>query len=66
MKKITTNSLQVLSTDELTDTHGGSFAYDAGRLLRFLGLDFYYGDSNGVGITVATIDFIINMQQNAA
>jgi hypothetical protein len=66
MKNLTNNHLNDLTSDELTGTLGGSFAYDAGRALRFLGLDIYYGYNNGLGFSIATLDFIINMQENNA
>ena len=65
MKNLINNNLTELVTDELTGTNAGSFAYDAGRLLRFLAIDFYYGHTNGLGFSMATMDFIINMQENA-
>ena len=66
MKNLTKNCLSEMSADELTGTMGGSFAYDAGRFLRFIGIDAYYGYNNGLGFSVATLDFIINMQENNA
>ena len=66
MKNITNNNLKELSADELTGTLGGSFAFDVGRLLRFIAIDAYYGYNNGIGFSVATLDFIVNMQENNA
>jgi hypothetical protein len=66
MKHSTNNSLREMTSGELTCTQGGSFAYDAGRFIRFMALDLYYGYNNGLGFTVATLDFIINAQENTA
>ena len=66
MKNLSNNYLNELSSDELTGTLGGSFAFDAGRLLRFIGIDAYYGYNNGLGATVAIMDFVLNMQNNNA
>ena len=66
MKNQITNHLTELSGDELTRTEGGSFAFDAGRFLRFVALDVYHGYNNGLGFTIATLDFTINSLENSA
>jgi len=55
------NNFHELTAGELTGIHGGGFAYDAGRALRFLGIMINNGYNNGVGWSVATLDFVVNM-----
>jgi hypothetical protein len=66
MKNSNYPDIRDLSHDELINSAGGSFAYDVGRVLRFVALDYYYGHCNAVGTNVAMMDFVINMQENAA
>jgi hypothetical protein len=64
MKNLSINNLSELSADELACTHGGSFAFDAGRALRFLGITASYGGTCGVGTGMAIIDFCSNIVIN--
>jgi len=60
------NNLNDLSADELTQTSGGGFAFDAGRLIRFLSIQASYGGAAGVGTGMALIDLASNMVINEA
>jgi hypothetical protein len=52
-----------LDHEELSDIKGGSFAYDLGRLLRYMGI--YYANGTGItGTMAANVDFATNMVLN--
>jgi hypothetical protein len=52
-----------LNHEELSDIKGGSFAYDFGRFLRYMGI--YYANGTGItGSVAANVDFITNMVLN--
>jgi bacteriocin-like protein len=56
-------SFSELNYEELSAINGGSFAYDLGRFLRYMGI--YYANGTGIpGTVAANIDFVINMIQN--
>ena len=55
--------LRGLIPEELSSINGGSFAYDLGTLLRFLGI--YYGNGMGApGYASATADYVVNKFNN--
>lgn len=55
--------LRALSPEELTIINGGSFAYDLGTFLRFLGI--YYANGMGAsGHVAATSDYVYNQYIN--
>ncbi len=65
MKKTEKNTdmFREMSNEELIRTGGGSFAYDFGRFLRYMGIYIYEG--TGVrGTVCATTDFVANMVVN--
>ena len=48
-----------LNNEELSIINGGSFAYDLGRFLRYMGI--YYANGTGIpGTVAANIDFATN------
>lgn len=52
-----------MNREELSVINGGSFAYDLGRFIRYMGVYF----ANGTGVTgtlSANADFIANMVMN--
>jgi hypothetical protein len=52
-----------INRDELLSVSGGSFAYDLGRFLRYMGV--YLANGTGmVGTAAANADFIINQVLN--
>jgi hypothetical protein len=66
MKKIENlyPSFRELNPEELSIIFGGSFAYDFGTLLRFLGI--YYANGMGAsGYASATADFAVNQYMNS-
>jgi hypothetical protein len=55
--------LTEMNHEELSIINGGSFAYDLGRFLRYMGV--YYANGTGVtGTTAANLDFIFNSVLN--
>ena len=49
--------------DELVSIHGGSFAYDLGRLLRYVAI--YYANGTGAtGTAAANADYLANLYLN--
>jgi len=62
MEKTMENNIQVLDDESLRQTSGGSFAFDAGRAIRFMGI--YLGYDVSVAGYMATLDFIINKTIN--
>jgi len=58
-----TNSLRQIDSNELPQINGGSFAYDLGRLIRYVGIYIYEG--TGIrGNMYAYTDFVTNMAVN--
>lgn len=52
-----------INPEELSAICGGSFAYDLGRFLRYMGI--YYANGTGIpGTLAANVDFITNMVLN--
>lgn len=57
------NIFREMDNEELIMISGGSFAFDLGRFLRYVGIYIYEG--TGVpGTVAATTDFIANMVVN--
>ena len=55
--------LRELNIEELSIINGGSFAYDLGTLLRFLGI--YYSNGMGAsGYSEAVADYVANQVKN--
>jgi bacteriocin-like protein len=53
-----------MNREELTNISGGSFAYDLGRFIRYMGIYIYNG--GGVpGTCAATLDYVGNMISNS-
>lgn len=53
-----------MNYEELSAINGGSFAYDLGRLLRYVGI--YYANGAGMtGAASANADFIVNEYLNS-
>jgi hypothetical protein len=50
-----------MTPEQLLDTNGGGFAYDVGRVLRFIGLS---GGGSPIGIANALIDWEVNAMLN--
>jgi len=46
---------------QLVQTSGGGFAYDLGRIIRFIGIS---GGGSAIGTTMAVTDWIINSAIN--
>jgi len=66
MKKLKTSEARFteMNHEELTNISGGSFAYDLGRLFRFVGIYIYNG-GGAMGHCAATLDFAVNMIKNS-
>jgi len=53
-----------INHEELSVINGGSFAYDLGRFIRYMGV--YFANGTGIpGTAVANADFIANMVLNS-
>ncbi|MEN8202274.1 MAG: hypothetical protein ABFS28_06740 [Bacteroidota bacterium] len=52
-----------LTSDQLMEVNGGGFAYDLGRIIRFIGLS---GGGSPIGVTNAILDWQINALINEA
>ena len=50
----TTENFQVISTEQLREINGGGFAYDVGRVLRFIGITYAEGIYSACADWVAT------------
>ena len=50
-------NLKEMTRDQLLDMNGGGFAYDVGRILRFIGLS---GGGHPVALAYAVTDWEIN------
>lgn len=57
-----TPQFETMGTGELRETNGGGFAYDIGRIIRFIGLSG--GGSSPYGIAWAISDWEINAMLN--
>jgi len=56
-------ALREINPEELSIINGGSFAYDLGTVLRFLGI--YYSNGMGLnGYTEAVADYLANQYKN--
>jgi bacteriocin-like protein len=65
MKKLEENKnlFTEMNKEELTKINGGSFAYDLGRLIRYMAI--YVSEGTGVrGNMYAYTDFVTNMVVN--
>jgi hypothetical protein len=52
-----------LNREELSVINGGSFAYDLGRFIRYMGV--YFANGTGIpGTAAANADFVVNMVMN--
>ena len=54
-------NLKEMTRDQLLDMNGGGFAYDVGRILRFIGLS---GGGSPIGIANALTDWEVNAMLN--
>jgi len=54
-------NFSLLTAEQLIEVNGGGFAYDVGRILRFIGLS---GGGSGFGVTTAILDWQINAAIN--
>ncbi len=52
-----------MNHEELKNINGGSFAYDLGRLIRYMGIYIHNGGGYP-GTCAATLDFVGNMVTN--
>ena len=50
-------NLKEMTRDQLMDMNGGGFAFDVGRILRFIGLS---GGGSPIGIAYALTDWEVN------
>jgi hypothetical protein len=57
---ITTGKTVPMEQSEMIAINGGGFAYDFGRILRFL----YISGGSGIGTSMAVADWIINDAAN--
>jgi len=48
---------KLMDDGQLVQTSGGGFAYDLGRIIRFIGIS---GGGSVIGTTMAVTDWIIN------
>jgi hypothetical protein len=56
-------ALREINPEDLSILYGGSFAYDLGTFIRFLGI--YYSNGMGLnGYTEAVADYVINQYNN--
>lgn len=60
--KTTIEHFTPMGTEQLMETNGGRFAYDVGRVLRFIGVSCT--NANGVGYAI--VDWQMNTMINNA
>ena len=62
MNMKTTEGFSAINAEQLREVNGGGFAYDIGRIIRFIGLS----GGSGMYATHAIMDWIINDAANKA
>jgi len=58
--KTTIEHFTPMGTEKLMETNGGGFAYDVGRVIRFIGMTGFLGSNTAWAITDWQLNAMIN------